>query len=179
MPEMPDVRFLSEANTKQAWQNTKKEVIYPFIDSIRISNAGSAAGFIDQELKIRPRKPYNWLTLCSRNNSSQVRPQWPQADSVQTKSAKTEVRSERCWRDVIGRAALSQAEMKTRYLWFTHFHSGLKGIPEKNVSKDLSMNSISKLYFDLNKLRPKIWELSLFETPNFYYSSAKGKLANN
>ena len=52
-----------------------KLVIYSFIDSIRISNAGSAAGFIDQELKIRPRKPYNWLTLCSRNNSSQVRPQ--------------------------------------------------------------------------------------------------------
>ena len=32
-------------------------------------------------------------------------------------------------------------------------HSGLKGeIPEKNVSKDPSMDSISKIYFDLNKL---------------------------
>ena len=57
-------------------------------------------------------------------------------------------------------------------------HSGLKGeIPEKNVSKDPSMDSISKIYFDLNKLWPKIWELDLFETLNSYYCSVKGKLA--
>ena len=57
-------------------------------------------------------------------------------------------------------------------------HSVLKGeITEKNVSKDLSMNSISKIYFDLDKLWSKIWELRLFEMPNFYYCLIKGKLA--
>ena len=63
---------------------------------------------------------------------------------------------------------------------FITLHSGLKEeIPEKNASKDPTMDSISKIYFDLDKLWPKIWELGLFEMPNFYCYSVNGKLAKN
>ena len=52
---------------------------------------------------------------------------------------------------------------------YTTGHSSLKGeIPEKDVSKDPTMDSISKICFDFDKLWPKIWEWRL-EMPIFYY----------
>ena len=47
---------------------------------------------------------------------------------------------------------LNSCILQIKYIWLTR-HSGLKGeIPEKNVSEDLSMDSISKIYFDFDKL---------------------------
>ena len=41
------------------------------------------------------------------------------------------------------------------------------------------MDSINKIYFDFDKLWPKIGDWRHFEMPNFYYFSVKEKLAKN
>ena len=56
----------------------------------------------------------------------------------------------------------------------------LKGkYQKKNVSKDSSLDSISKKYFDFDKLWPKIRDWRLFKMPNFYYFLVMEKFAKN